>query len=145
MFSQTADYALRAIVHLAKYPDEPMTAQDIASATRVSHGYLSKVMQSLVRAGVVSSQRGLHGGFRIAKDVATLTILEAIDAVDPIERILVCPLGLGTHGAELCALHRKLDDTVRLIRESLGSTTVADLFADRATTPMLCEERPSEE
>lgn len=140
MFSQTADYALRAIVHLAKYPEDPLTAHDIAAATRVSHGYLSKVMQSLVRAGLVSSQRGLHGGFRLAKDVAELTILEVIDAVDPIERILVCPLGIGTHGSELCALHRRLDDTVRQIQESLGSTTVADLFAERSSTPMLCEE-----
>ena len=58
MISQTAEYALRAIVFLADQA-EPRTTQQIAAATRVPPSYLSKVMQALSRARVVHSQRGL--------------------------------------------------------------------------------------
>ncbi len=47
MFSQTAEYALRAVVYLASQPGTPRTTQEIAKATQVPTGYLSKVMQSL--------------------------------------------------------------------------------------------------
>ncbi|GMV41893.1 MAG: hypothetical protein AMXMBFR64_36090 [Myxococcales bacterium] len=138
MISQTADYALRAIVHLARSGPDAQTALDIAEATRVSPGYLSKVMQSLVRAGLVTSQRGLHGGFRLAKKPEQVTILEIVNTVDPVQRILTCPLGLESHTV-LCALHQRLDDVIALIEARLGSTTVADLFAEDAH--MLCDAR----
>ena len=63
MISQTAEYALRAVVFLSMNVDAAFTTQQIAVATKVPAAYLSKVMQSLVRAGLVRSQRGLGGGF----------------------------------------------------------------------------------
>lgn len=141
MISQTADYALRAVVHLARSNGEPRTTQDIADATRVSPGYLSKVMQSLVRAGIVSSQRGLHGGFRLLRDPEVLTVLEIVNTVDPVQRITSCPLGLKSHTV-LCALHKKLDDVLEIVEQRLGSTTLADLFEE--DLHILCEAKPGE-
>jgi Rrf2 family protein len=136
MMSQTADYALRAVVHLARSGGDPQTTQQIARATGVTPGYLSKVMQNLVKAGIVTSQRGLHGGFRLQKTPENLTILEVVNTVDPVQRIHECPLKLQTHTV-LCALHRRMDDLLAIIEERLGSTTVADLFAE--DEHMLCE------
>lgn len=133
MISQTAEYALRAAVFLASRPGESLTAREVAEATHVPLAYLSKVMQSLVRAGLVTSQRGLHGGFLLMRDCATLTVLDIVNAVDPLPRITECPLGIHGHGAHLCPLHRKLDRAVELVEEAFSSTTLRDLV-DSADT-----------
>ena len=124
MISQTTEYALRAVVHLADQ-GEPRTTSLIAEQTQVPAGYLAKVMQSLGRSGIVQAQRGLHGGFLLTVEPKDLTVLEVVRAVEPVRRIHECPLGL--HGKNLCPLHRKLDDAARLIEQTFGDTTIADL------------------
>lgn len=58
MLSQTAEYALRAIVYLAGRDGKPVTAQNLAAAARVPADYLSKVLRTLGRTGIVLAQRG---------------------------------------------------------------------------------------
>ncbi|MGD1070083.1 MAG: Rrf2 family transcriptional regulator [Bryobacteraceae bacterium] len=127
MLSQTAEYALRAMVELATRTGEARTAQEIAQASRVPLDYLSKVLNSLVRAGIVSGQRGRGGGFQVVRPVNEITVLEVVSAVDPLRRIRSCPLGLQAHGENLCPLHRKLDDAVRSVEEAFASTTIQSL------------------
>jgi Rrf2 family nitric oxide-sensitive transcriptional repressor len=62
MFSQTVEYALRAVVFLADQAPEPRTTDQIAQATRVPKAYLSKVLQGLAKNGVVKTQRGVGAG-----------------------------------------------------------------------------------
>ena len=70
MISQTAEYALRAVVCLARSaPERRWTVRDIHEQTDVPEGYLSKVMQLLARAKIVRSQRGRTGGFRLERPV----------------------------------------------------------------------------
>jgi len=109
MISQTSEYALRAVIHLASFTGEPQTTQKIAVQTRVSVPYLSKVLQGLARAGIVHSQRGLHGGFELRHDIHTLTVYDVVNAIDPIQRITVCPLALENHKVGLCVLHARVD------------------------------------
>lgn len=130
MISQTADYALRAIVHLAKDPDKPQITRSIAEATKVPSGYLSKVMQTLVKAGFVQSRRGLHGGFTLVRPADEISILDIVNAVDPLQRIRTCPLSLPEHREKLCPLHHKLDQAMADIEQALGNTTIADIVAD---------------
>lgn len=125
MISQTAEYALRAIVFLADQ-DEPKTTAAIAEATQISAGYLAKVMQVLSRAGLVHAQRGLYGGFTLAHRPEELTLLQVVHAIDPVRRFRECPLGL--HGIHLCPLHRKLDDAAQAVETTFGDTTIADLL-----------------
>jgi Rrf2 family nitric oxide-sensitive transcriptional repressor len=139
MFSQTTEYALRAIVWLAAHSAEPQTTLQIAVATRVPAGYLSKVLQALGRAHLVSSQRGLYGGFTLTRPAKTIRVLEVVNAVDPIRRIETCPLGLKSHGKELCALHRRLDGAIAHIENTFSESTIADLLAEPSTSPPLCE------
>jgi Rrf2 family protein len=129
MFSQTAEYALRAVVYLATRSGAAETTQQIAAATRVPAGYLSKVMQGLSRAGVVHSQRGLHGGFTLSISTAELTVLDVIQAVDPIRRIRSCPLGIKGH-LQLCPLHRRLDQAIHMVEDALRQCTIAELLAE---------------
>src|SRR5205085_10646343 len=129
MFSQTAEYALRAVVYLASHPDEPRTTHQIAEATKVPAGYLSKVMQGLSRAELVHSQRGLHGGFTLTRPADALTVLDVVQAVDPVRRIRSCPLGLKGH-VNLCPLHRRLDQAIALVEDALKQSTIAELLAE---------------
>lgn len=138
MFSQTVEYALRAVVHLAAQSPEGRTTDQIAAATFVPRAYLSKVLQSLTRAGVVQSQRGLGGGMALARPAAELTILEVVNAVEPIQRIRTCPLGLASHGVHLCPLHSRLDAALATVEEALGGTTLAEVLTEPTRSVPLC-------
>ena len=130
MLSQTAEYALRAVVTLATEPDNARTAQEIARESKVPLDYLSKVLNSLARAGIVNSQRGRGGGFQTVQPASQLTVLEVVSAVDPLKRIKTCPLGLKAHGVNLCPLHRKLDDAIRSVEEAFAETSIESLVGE---------------
>jgi Rrf2 family nitric oxide-sensitive transcriptional repressor len=142
MISQTVEYALRAIVTIALHDGHPCTAQQISKITQVPAPYLSKLMQGLVRSGLASSQRGLHGGFVLTKEPAELTMWEVVDAVEPIKRIHDCPLSLESHGSTLCPLHRCLDEAMAAVEQQFRSTTIADVVSESNTVAPLCLEKP---
>jgi Rrf2 family transcriptional regulator, nitric oxide-sensitive transcriptional repressor len=138
MFSQTVEYALRAVVYLADQRDAPRTAQHIAEATKVPVAYLAKVMQSLVRGKLVHSQRGLGGGFTLTQPNAKLTIWDVVEAVEPLQRIRSCPLGLTAHRVHLCPLHRRLDDALASVEKAFRETTIAELLEGPSPSRALC-------
>jgi Rrf2 family protein len=130
MFSQTAEYAIRVVVFLGTLRGKPATTRQIAAATRVPEGYLAKILQSLSRAGLVRSQRGLHGGSVIARDPSDVTIYDVVTAISPLPRIHSCPLGLPSHGTKLCAVHQRLDDAVAMVEHVFRQSTIAELLAE---------------
>ena len=138
MFSQTVEYALRAVVHLAAESPTPQTTEQIAAVTLVSRAYLSKVLQSLVRADVVHSQRGVGGGMTLTRTPAEVTILDIVNAVEPIERITTCPLGLAAHGRHLCPLHTRMDNALAMVEMAFEKTTLAEVLADPSRSVPLC-------
>ncbi len=138
MITQTAEYALRAVVYLADQDSVPQTTAQIAEATLVPPDYLSKVMQMLGRSKIVNSRRGLNGGFTLVKDASELTALEVINMVDPIQRFHECPLGIESHGAKLCPLHRRLDDAGKAAEETFGDTTIEELISVPRSRKPLC-------
>jgi Rrf2 family protein len=143
VISQTAEYALRSVVFLGSQVGQPVTTLRIAAATRVPVGYLSKVLQALGRAGLVDAQRGLRGGYVLSRRPDELTMLDVINAVDPLERIALCPLGRPAHAGNLCSLHRRLDEAMALIESRFGQTTVEQLLAEQgAGRSPLCEVVP---
>jgi Rrf2 family protein len=94
MFSQTSEYTLRVVVFLARLRGKPATNRQIAAATRVPEGYLAKILQSLSRARLVRSQRGLRGGSSLLRDPDQITVYEVMEVASPMPRIHQCPLGL---------------------------------------------------
>jgi Rrf2 family protein len=136
MISQTAEYALRAVVFLAKNPGAAYTAEQLSKATQVPAPYLSKVLQPLIKSRLVQSQRGLGGGFSLEKQPEQITILQVINAVAPIERLEACPLGLDEHAGALCPLHQRLDDAVGLIEEAFAKTKISELLQSPSNTKL---------
>ncbi len=139
MFSQKVEYALRAVVHLAAVSPAPQTTEQIATMTRVPQAYLAKVLQSMTHAGVLRSQRGIGGGIALVKRPEELTLLEVVNAVDPLERIMECPLGLAAHGVRLCPLHKRLDGALALVEDAFRRTTLAEILAEPSESIPLCD------
>ncbi len=131
MFSQTTEYALRATVALATGEEPSLTTAQIAERTKVPLGYLSKVLQSLVRGGLVNASRGVGGGYRLAASASSVRVLDVVSAIDPLRRIDRCPLGLPEHDDVLCPLHREIDAATAHIECVLGAKTLADMIDPR--------------
>lgn len=138
MFSQTVEYALRAVVFLADQAPNACTTDQISEATQVPKPYLSKVLQNLGRNEIVRSQRGIGGGVSLVKTPEELTILEVVNAVEPIARIESCPLGLESHGRHLCPLHRRMDDALAMVEKAFKQTTLAEVLAEPSRSIPLC-------
>ena len=79
------------------------------------------------------------GGVALARSPEELTILEVVNAVEPIGRIKSCPLKLSSHGTNLCPLHRRLDDAMAAVEEAFGGTTLAEILAEPSSSVPLCE------
>jgi Rrf2 family transcriptional regulator, nitric oxide-sensitive transcriptional repressor len=143
VFSQTTEYALRAMACLALTGNQRVSSGALAERTQAPPDYLSKVLQSLTAAGLVDGRRGVGGGYRMAHEPGDVQLLEIINAVSPLERITTCPLGLKTHGSNLCPLHRKMDEAVAAVTRIFENVTLADLLNQPGANTPLCETRAS--
>lgn len=131
MLSGTAEYALRAVLHLAERGSaEPVRVGEIAEALGAPRNYLSKILHQLVQAGVLQSSRGKHGGFALAKSPERLSLLRVINAFDKIAERRSCLLGRPQCADRVaCAVHWRWKDLSEQIATFFRETTVADLLA----------------
>jgi Rrf2 family nitric oxide-sensitive transcriptional repressor len=82
----------------------------------------------------------LGGGFVLTRQFDELTVLDVINAVDPLKRITHCPLLLSAHRKQLCSLHKRLDEGLALVEALFDGTTLAQLLAEANPSQPLCEE-----
>jgi Rrf2 family transcriptional regulator, nitric oxide-sensitive transcriptional repressor len=139
VLSQTVEYALRAVVLLASEPDTPKTVANVAAKTLVPPAYLAKILRGLTRAGLVASRRGLGGGVTLVRPPEQITIKDVVDAVEPLQRIRSCPLGLKSHGVQLCPLHARLDSALASVEAAFSGTTLAEIIAEPTASQPLCD------
>jgi Rrf2 family transcriptional regulator, nitric oxide-sensitive transcriptional repressor len=134
MFSQTAEYALRVVVFLGGLGGKPATIRQIHNGTLIPEDYLAKVLQVLVRAQLLRSQRGLHGGSVLAIPPEQLSVYAVIRAVHPLTRIKGCPLKIKGHEGKLCSLHRRLDQAMATVEQAFRNSTIAELLDEPSAT-----------
>ncbi len=137
MITRTSEYALRAVVFLAGQGDRCVASREIAGTTHVPPGYLPKVLQALARSGLLRAQRGLRGGYRLARAASQIRLLDVLNSIGPIGRIQCCPLDPRELAAS-CPLHRRLRSAMALVEEALGEVTIADLLEEFKETPPPC-------
>ena len=137
ILSQTAVYALRAVLHLAEVEgEEPLRVDDIAEALDVPRNYLSKILHVLAREGVLTSTRGPHGGFRLGRPPSQLRLAAVIGSFDEITTASDCLLGRARcSDANPCAAHARWKSASRQVRTFLDETTIEDLSASGAALP----------
>jgi Rrf2 family nitric oxide-sensitive transcriptional repressor len=139
VISTTGEYALRAAVFLAQNHPDPQTSAIIAAGTKVPSGYLSKILQAMVRAELIHSQRGLHGGFTLLREPKKITVLDVLASVDSEpQRIKKCPLGIKGH-VKLCPVHRLVDDAVAHAEKAFSSSNLEELSKSARNVTALCE------
>jgi Rrf2 family protein len=133
--SKKADYALIAMKHLALRGDRGIggsaSAREIAEQYDIPIELLAKVLQRLVRRGLLVSQQGTHGGYQLARVPARISVADVIEAIDGPVAVTACSTDDGT-----CEQYEKCNvrDPLRRVREkilsALDQCTIAELAAD---------------
>jgi Rrf2 family protein len=130
--TKKADYGLMAMKHLAEHPQPgACSAKDLAEAYRIPQELLAKILQRLVRAGLLKSQHGSNGGYVLARDPATITAFEVIRTIDGPLFITSCVTVRGNcvqH--ERCTIKEPMRKVNSSIEEVLRRITIADMAED---------------
>jgi len=129
LLSQTGEYALRAVLHIAAHGDErPIQVAEIARSLDVPQNYLSKTLHQLARAGVLASTRGKSGGFRLAVAPDRLALARILSPFGDIEDRRRCLLGRAVcSDRSACAAHGRWKEVAEQLSTFFRETTVADL------------------
>jgi Rrf2 family protein len=132
--SQTAEYALRAVLYLAEQGEgRPVQVGQMAQALRIPRNYLSKILHLLARDGVLASTRGKQGGFRLAIPADRLMLLRVVGPFDRFEARRACLLGRPQcSDRTACAAHTRWKDVSERLTAFFRETTVADLQREPA-------------
>jgi Rrf2 family protein len=133
MLSNTAEYALRALIHLAEHQEEgPLRVDDVATALGVPRNYLSKVLHVLAKRGLLTSSRGPKGGFELGVPAEALSLYAAVEPFDDIEARRSCLLGQQACSDEHpCEVHGLWKDVAGRVATFFRETTLADVVDDR--------------
>lgn len=130
--TRDGEYAVRAVLFLAAQPQGSLSLiSEIAEAQEVPRSYLSKIMQHLVRTGMVKSRRGAKGGFYLARRPEEITLRQAIEAIEGPIFLNVCLIKKGEcHRDEFCPVHQVWIEAQRSLFEVLDGKTMAQLVED---------------
>jgi Rrf2 family protein len=132
--TRRADYAVRAMLVLAADP-ERLSATTIAARMAIPPRFLPHVMHDLVAAGLVAATAGRTGGYRPARDPASVTVLEVIEAIEGDSRRRTCVLRNAPCGLDgFCAIHHVFSAAQDALLDELGQATLADVIARRGDT-----------
>lgn len=134
--TRAADYAVRVMIHLAGAPHaERVSLPALAQAADAPDSFLSKVLQSLARAGLITSRRGQAGGFAISWLGIRATVREVVEAVDGPIRLNLCVSGGRSCGRKSwCPAHPVWVRAQQAMMEVLESATVAGLASQANCT-----------
>jgi Rrf2 family protein len=134
MLSNTGEYALRAVIHLAEHEGEgPVRVEDVAGSLGVPRNYLSKILHTLVKRGILTSLRGPRGGFELAVPAALVSLHDVISPFDDIEARQECLLGRAEcSDADPCVLHGRWKGLATEVAHFFRETMLADVVEDGA-------------
>jgi Rrf2 family protein len=134
--SKKTDYALMAMKHLALGEHHSSSAREIAEQYDIPIELLAKVLQRLVRRGLLSSHHGTRGGYQLARRPTEISVADVIQAIDGPVAVTACSTEEGS-----CEQYAKCSvrDPLRRVRErilaALGECTIAELASDASAVP----------
>ena len=131
--SARADYAIRALLELAVADGAtPLRAEAIARAQAIPAKYLDNLLGDLRRARLVTSQRGQHGGYRLARAASSITLADVIRAIDgPLAGVRDDAPENVSYAGPATSLREVWIALRASMRQVLEVTTLADVAADR--------------
>ncbi len=138
MLSKTGVHAIRSVVALAKLPKGAYAgAARIAREIGAPENYLGKLLQTLTHEGLVRSQKGLGGGFRLVQAPENISLFDVVDPIEHLSRWSGCIIGRAEcSDKHPCAIHQRWKTVRNSYLQLLTQTTIADLVAG-GELPML--------
>lgn len=133
--TRASDYAVRVMIHLAALPaDSTVRQTELSKATEVSGHFLSKVLQQLVRSGLIRSQRGSGGGYGLAVRANTVSLLDVVQAMEGAVQLNQCVAeGPTCERKSWCPAHAVWAEAQASIVKILGGASIAKLAAEART------------
>ena len=142
--SRLTDYATVLLAALASEPERVQTAAALAGQTRIAPPTVSKLLKQLQRAGLVTSTRGLHGGYQLARPATQISAAAILDALEGPVALTDCAAGHGVCDMEdTCRVGRawqRLNLAVRRALYDISLAQLAGLDAAPARLPALERE-----
>ena len=129
--SKSFGYALRGILYIAKMQDENRKIQidEIARSLSIPKHFLGKIMQSVVKEGLLKSTKGPYGGFSLTNETLSTPLIKLVEITDGMEQFRVCVLKLKfCDGSNPCPLHHKMEQLRRNFLSVFSETTIDELL-----------------
>jgi Rrf2 family protein len=129
VITRATEYAVRTVLYLAQQPkDDIVLKKDICRTQEVTPAFLTKILQPLIKMGIVSSQRGVGGGFLLARDPGEITMLDILQAEEGLLKLNHCLVDTDfCYRDGYCSAHEVWQEAQQKMAEILQSYTIADL------------------
>ena len=131
--SKSFGYALRGILYIAVMQDENRKVQidEIATKLSVPKHFLGKIMQQIVKAGLLKSTKGPYGGFSLAADTLNTPVAKLVEITDGMEQFSMCVLSFKyCNGLNPCPLHFEMENVKKNYLNVFSRNTFGDLLKD---------------
>jgi Rrf2 family protein len=144
--TKKADYGLMAMKHLAeRAPYGACSAKDVADAYGIPQEALAKILQRLVKSGLLHSQHGMNGGYKLARDPATISAFEVIRAIDGPLFITSCITVRGEcDQTDRCTIREPLRRVNESIEQVLRRISISEMKEDTHSQEELETKKPAE-
>lgn len=131
LITRATEYAIRAILYLAKQPPkEIVLKKDICKTQNITPAFLTKILQPLIKEGIVGSQRGVGGGFYLTRDPADISLLDIVQAQEGPLLLNTCLEKAGTCERDVfCPVHGAWSQIREELTGTLSNYTFAELVA----------------
>jgi Rrf2 family protein len=138
LYGSAVEYAIHCLLFLAPSREQPVSARDLAELQGISPAMVAKLLPKLEKAGIVTAQDGIAGGYRLARGADAITVLDLVEAVDGGKRVFDCKEirqtcvlfgGAAPTWARRgnCGIHAVMLRAEQSMRRELAKTTLLDL------------------
>lgn len=126
--SKKVEYAILALQYISEKQNKPITAKEIAENLSLPYDFLSKLLQTLMKKGLLASQLGVKGGYTLEKPITEISIEELMFALDERSNIVECiDDGTCCTRTEICDIRSPIQSIQKQINQILKNTTIANL------------------
>ena len=129
IYSRSAEYAIRAFVHLADVEEGKYAmVKDIAEECDIPTHFLAKILQQLAREGFLRSSKGPTGGFMLRRSADDINLLEIVDTIDGLSKYQRCAVGMAECNDEAqCGMHDSWKELQSRMLDYLEDTSILDV------------------
>ncbi|OGR64166.1 MAG: hypothetical protein A2X31_12920 [Elusimicrobia bacterium GWB2_63_22] len=124
------DYAVRCLVYLKDRKSETCVLGDVSKGTKIPSAFLSKILQKMIKGGLVRSIKGKKGGFRLAKDpdrISVYNIMQAVCGCETVMKVVCSKTKEPCSFLKSCKIHVVWQDLGKIVRMVLESRKLSQL------------------